>query len=341
MFQRTIYSGIIGVSAQLAMIGALLPWARTNYSDGGRDVRFGAEAILGGFALLAAVLLLGLVAWFWLDRSSARIKLAALLMLAPAGFLLAVGILSLADTERLFPMRGHSGLPVTFTTSAKEGAYLMAGAGAIALAAAASAALRYRPILDQQAPVLQAACRPWLLGLPALAYLLAVGWAELGGALPDLALPLMIPFNGRPVPLHTVGLLNVLGEPLRGVVVPLAIGGLLAGGISGLARPRFGPAPLVVCGLAMLGFVAFMVYDGFWRDSRCHLPCYQLPVRYTRLGFPSEEEGEGWGDFSVAVEAVGTITLAVLLSIWAGAGIAELLRAVRPRLEEPAPGGAA
>jgi hypothetical protein len=83
-----------------------------------------------------------------------------------------------------------------------------------------------------------------------------------------------------------------------------------------------------------------MIYDASsaFRDPRCRRPCYGLADRYETF-FVRPEETTGWGAFPLPAEAVGLTALLVLLAIWAGVGIAAVLRAVWANLRRAAASG--
>lgn len=343
MLQRTIYAGIIGGSALVGVFATTLPWARwESIAVSPNNVRTvsaavpGTDARVGALAMLAAVVLAGLVIWFWQDRGAKRTRVASVLMLASAAFLLIAAVLAFSDLEgRVLADGGQPESLSQPTSTAREGLYLTTAAGAIAVLASFGATVFYRPARDQRALGFERAAFAWFLGVPALSFLFLTGWAELGLRVPQAALPLFELTYGR----RFSAALDPLGEPFRHLVAPLVLIGLLVGIPAGLARTRLKAAPVLASGLVILGCVAFAAFIGL-RTIGCrpYTSCYwNVPSYAGELAEPSPESYDQFEDFAVDAQSLGFAAALVAASVWAGVGIVELGRVVQGRLRRVAP----
>lgn len=318
MLQRTVYAAIIGVSALVVAFGTLLPWAtRVQLDVGPDDVRAftqitsGSELQAGAFALLFSAMLAALVIWFWVDTGRRRVRLASLLMALVAAGLGYLAWLSLVEVDRFLPSTLLPGPAdqFPFQRTTREGVYLTAVGAGIAAVASLAALLFYRPAKDRPAPVLQAIVLPLFLGLPAIVYVALAAWTELGFPFPRTAIQLY-ELEGES------SALALLDAPFRHFVTPLVLVALVAGMGIGVARTRVRRVPLIATRLVLLGYVAFLVFEF----------AYEPPGYVKWLASPGGDPAGALEDLWLDVQVLWIAALMVTLSIWAGVGVAELLR---------------
>lgn len=336
MFQRTVYSAIMGVAAILGIVSAFLPWAEREFVEVQRDnvasvgeIAPGVEVELGAFALVVCFLLLGLVVWFWVDSGSARVRLASMLIIIPAAFLASIPALAVLDIDTFVPSLDYHDPHDQLSAAVREGAYMTGAAGLVAGLAAVAAVMFYRPARDREAPAFQTA--RWLLVTPVIGYLLLTAWNEAGLPFPSVSIPLVTYKANFPIPFRIFDDARLWDPAFRRLVAAPALVALVVGMAIGLARPRLRAVPLVASGTIAIAYVAFLVYDGVLRDPQCRLPCYAPPSYLNHLQYYFVEYTSPVEQFSITGEVLAITSLAMVLSLWVGVGLTEMSKQLAAR----------
>ena len=201
---------------------------------------------------------------------------------------------------------------------------------------------------------------PLLLGLPAVIYLVLTAWTELG--LPFL----MINGGWDVVPFPPVWLvtyvfghgdhrlwISPLDEPLRHVAASMALAGILIGTSIGLVRALSVFRPLLVTGLIILAYLAFLGWNAYVSNPGCRFTfervntpefgrpwaghdCYN-PLGYVRV-FGAHDLPPDLTvpeTFTMTVEAMGIFALIAISSIWGGVSLARLWQLRSPNDASP------
>ena len=186
-----------------------------------------------------------------------------------------------------------------------------------------------------------------LLGLPAILYLILAAWIELGLPFPieQIRIPQITRFDGYDD--------NIIffHESFRQITAPVALVAILAALSIGLTRAVSFLRPFILSSLVIIAYLAFMGWDGYVSNPDCRFGfgsspivefgqvvgssggCYEPTGYLEDLGVHTDEHSSLQA-FSMTAEAIAIIALLAISSLWAGFGLAGLLR---HRFSSPAP----
>ena len=187
---------------------------------------------------------------------------------------------------------------------------------------------------------LQTIGTPWLIGLPAIIYLILAAWTELGLPFPieSFRVPQVTRFDGfsddNIFPLH---------DSFRHIASPVALAAIVLGLSFGLIR-ALRPFSLFILGsLVIIAYLSFLGWDAYISNSDCRFSfgsslvvefgqvvdiqeeCYE-PTDYLRDLRVHTDEHSARQAFSMTAEAMAIIALLAMSSIGAGFGVARLVQ---------------
>ena len=186
---------------------------------------------------------------------------------------------------------------------------------------------------------LQTIGTPWLFGLPGIIYLVLAAWTELGLPFPieSVRVPQVTRFDGYDdniFPLH---------ESFRNIASPVALAAIVIGLSFGLIRALRPLSPLILTGLVVIAYGAFLGWDAYVSNPDCRFSfgsspivefgqvvgsrgdCYEPPSYLRDLRVHTDEHSPLQA-FSMTAEAMAIIALIAMSSIWAGFGVARLVQ---------------